>query len=154
MMVRRYLGYAAVMIFLLAGFSVARGQDQGRVNDKDLARLMQNVRDDAQPFRKSFDSALKKSTIRGTSQEKDARGLAVTFEKQSKRALETFKKKRKADDEVAAMVDTAGQIDKLVYSLSMNPATTQQWEKVRTELHQVAQAFNVPEPNYRTRSGS
>jgi acetate kinase len=152
-MVRRYLGYVAMVLFLITAFSAARAQDQSRVNDKDLARLMQNVQDDAQPFRKSFDSALKKSTIRGTSQEKDARGLAASFEKQSKRALETFKKKRKAEDEVAAMVDTAGQIDKLVYSLNLNPATTQQWEKVRTELHQVAQAFNVPD-NYRSRSGA
>jgi hypothetical protein len=153
-MVRRYLSFAAMAMFLLAALSgpAALAQDQSRVNDKDLARLMQNVKDDAQPFRKSFDSALKKSTIRGTSQEKDARGLAATFEKQSKRALETFKKKRKAEDEVAAMVDTAGQIDKLVSRLSLNPATTQQWDKVRTELHQVAQAFNVPD-NYPSRSG-
>jgi hypothetical protein len=153
-MLRRYVGYAAVVLFLLTAFCGARAQDQSRINDKDVARLMQNVRDDAQPFRKSFDSALKKSTIRGTSREKDARGLAATFEKQAKQALEAFKKSRKAEDQVAAMVDTAGQIDPLVYNLNLNPATAQQWEKLRTELHQVAQAFNVPEPNYRSRSGS
>jgi hypothetical protein len=150
-MVRRYVSFVAVAIFLLAALSgLARAQDQSRINDKDLARLMQNVRDDAQPFRKSFASALKKSTIRGTSREKDARGLAATFEKQSKRALDTFKDKRKAEDQVAAMVDTAGQIDQLVNSLNLNPAVTQQWDKLRTELHQVAQAFNVPEPYYRS----
>jgi acetate kinase len=142
-------------MFLLTAFSgAARAQDQSRINDKDLARLMQNVKDDAQPFRKSFASALKKSTIRGTSQEKDARKLGDTFAKQADRALDTFKKKHKAEDEVAAMVDTAGQIDKLVYSLSLNPATTQQWEKLRTELHQVAQAFNVPEPYLQSRPGA
>jgi hypothetical protein len=150
-MVRRYVSFLAVAVFLLAAFSgVARAQDQSRINDKDLARLMQNVTDDAQPFRKSFAGALKKSTIRGTSREKDARGLATTFQKQSKRALETFKDKRKAEDQVAAMVDTAGQIDQLVTSLNLNPTVAQQWERLRTELHQVAQAFNVPEPYYRS----
>ena len=144
-MVRRYLGSMAVVLFLLTAFSGIASHAQSRVNDKDLARLMQNIKDDAQPFRKSFANALKKSTIRGTSQEKDARGLGETFEKQSKQALEAFKKKGKADDEVAAMVDTAGQINRLVYSLHLNPETTQQWEKLRTELHQVAQAFNVPD---------
>ena len=64
-MVRRYVGYVAVVLFLLTAFSGARAQDQSRVNDKDLARLMQNVRDDTPPFRKSFDLALKKSTIPG-----------------------------------------------------------------------------------------
>ena len=64
---------------------------QGRLSDKDLQRLMQNLKDDAQPFRQSFANALKKSTIRKTSQEKDARALADTFAKQANSALETFK---------------------------------------------------------------
>src|ERR1700723_2342783 len=86
---------------------------QGRLNDKDLARLMQNLSDDAQPFRQSFANALKKSTIRRTSQEKNAQGLSDTFAKQANHALETFKHKRKAESEVTAMLGTAGQIDGL-----------------------------------------
>jgi FtsZ-interacting cell division protein ZipA len=144
-MIRRSLGYAAMVVFLLSAFWGATARAQSRINDKDLARLMQNVKDDAQPFRKSFANALKKSTIRGTSREKDARGLANTFADQSKRALETFEHKRKAEDQVAAMVDTAGQIGSLVNELGLNPAVTAQWEKLRTELHQVAQAFGVQE---------
>jgi hypothetical protein len=123
------------------------------LNDKDLARLMQNVRDDAEPFRHSFAHALKKSTIRGTSREKEARELADSFARQAQRALETFKHKRKAESEVAAMVGTAGQIDALVSSLKLNSAVTSQWEKLRTELHQVAQAFGVPEPYSQSQSG-
>jgi hypothetical protein len=78
--------------------------------------------------------------------EKDAQQLGNTFVKQSKQALETFQHKRKADDQVAAMVDTAGQIDSLVNQLSLSPPATTQWEKLRTELHQVAEAFNVQDP--------
>ena len=119
---------------------------QGRLSDKDLQRLMQNLKDDAQPFRQSFANALKKSTIRKTSQEKDARMLADTFAKQANGALETFKHNQKADQDVTALVHTAAQIDPLVYSLQLNPQTTSQWEKLRTELHQIAQAYGVPEP--------
>jgi acetate kinase len=144
-MVRRYLSYVAVLALLVSAFGGATAHAQSRVNDKDLARLMQNVKDDAQPFQKTFANALKKSTIRGTSQEKDARGLADTFAKQSKQALEAFQHKRKAEDQVAAMVDTAGQIDALVNQLSLTPAVATQWEKLRTELHQVAEAVNVPD---------
>ena len=153
-MVRRYVSFVAIGFFLLAALSGAASHAQSRVNDKDLARLIQNIKNDAQPFSKSFATALKKSTIRGTSQEKDARGLGETFEKQSKQALDTFKKRGQAEDQVAAMVDTAGQIDKLVSSLGLTPATAQQWEKLRTELHQVAQAFNVPEPYLQSRPGA
>ena len=152
-MVRRYLGYAAMVALLLSVFAGATARAQSRVNDKDLARLMQNVKDDAQPFRKSFASALKKSTIRGTSREKDARGLADTFAKQSKQALESFQHKRKAEDQVAAMVDTAGQIDRLVNQLNLTPTVGTQWEKLRTELHQVAEAVNVPD-SHQSRPGA
>jgi hypothetical protein len=118
---------------------------QGRLSDKDVQRLMQNLKDDAQPFHKSFAKALKKSTIRKTSQENDATALADTFAKQANTALETFKHQQKADQEIIALVHTAAQIDPLVYSLQLNPQTTSQWEKLRTELHQIAQAFGVPE---------
>ena len=127
---------------------------QGRLSDKDLQRLMQNLKDDAQPFQKSFAKALKKSTIRKTSQEEDAKTLADTFAKQTNTALETFKHQQKADPEVNALVHTAAQIDPLVYSLQLNPQTTSQWERLRTELHQVAQAFGVPEPYFAPPPGS
>ena len=52
------------------------------------------------PFRQNFANALKKSTIRRTSQEKDAKALADTFAKQANTALETFKHQQKADQEV------------------------------------------------------
>jgi hypothetical protein len=152
-MVRRHLGYAVMVVFLLSILSGATARAQRRLNDTDLARLMQNLSDDAQPFRQSFANALKKSTIRRTSQDKEARGLADTFAKQAKHALETFKHKRKAESEVAAMVGTAGQIDSLVYSLHLNPTVTAQWERLRTELHQVAGAFGVPEPYFQSRPG-
>ena len=86
-------------LVLLAGLAgVSRpARAQGRLSDKDLQRLMQNLKDDAQPFRQSFANALKKSTIRKTSQEKDARALTDTFAKQANGALETLKHNQKAD---------------------------------------------------------
>jgi hypothetical protein len=126
---------------------------QGRLSDKDLQRLMQNLKDDAQPFRQSFANALKKSSIRKTSQEKDARALADTFAKQANGALETFKHNQKADQAVAALVSTAAQIDPLVYSLQLNPQTTSQWERLRSELHSIAQAFGVTEPYFAPQGG-
>jgi hypothetical protein len=127
---------------------------QGRLSDKDLQRLMQNLKDDARPFRQSFSNALKKSTIRKTSREKDVRALGDTFAKQADQLLETFRHSHKADQAVNDLVNTAAQIDPLVYSLHLNPQTTSQWEKVRTELHQIAQAFGVPEPYLASRSES
>ena len=131
------------LVLLLAGSSA---QGQGRLSDKDVQRVMQNLKDDAQPFRQSFANALKNSSIRKTTKEKDARALVDTFAKQTDQTLELFKHGKKADDGVKELVHTAAQIDPLVYSLQLNSQTTGQWEKVRGELHQIAQAYGVPEP--------
>jgi hypothetical protein len=141
---RSWLGWG--LIFFMAGLSGA--QAQGRLSDKDLQRLMQNLKDDAQPFRQSFANALKKSSIRKTSKEKDARALVDTFAKQANQTLDMFKHGHKADDAVKELVHTAAQIDPLVYSLQLNAQTTSQWEKLRNELHQIAQAYGVQEPYF------
>jgi tellurite resistance protein len=127
---------------------------QGRVSDKDLQRMMENLKDDAQPFRKTFAKALEKSTIRKTSQETNARELGDTFAKQTDAALDSFKRNKKAEPEVTALVQTAAQIDPLVYSLQLGTQTTSQWEKLRSELHQVAQAFGISEPYLSPQAGS
>jgi hypothetical protein len=143
-MQRRVIGF---LVLLAAVLGVGRpAVAQGRLSDKDLQRLMQNLKDDAQPFRQSFANALKKSTIRKTSKEKDARMLADSFAKQANSALETFKHNQKAEPAVTELVNTAAQIDPLVYSLQLNPQTRSQWERLRTELHQIAEAYGITEP--------
>ncbi len=149
----RWVGFSFLILLAAMPGTNRPAVAQGRLSDKDLQRLMQNLKDDAQPFRQSFANALKKSTIRKTSQEKDARALADTFAKQANGALETFKHDQKAEQAVTALVNTAAQIDPLVYSLQLNPQTTSQWERLRTELHQIAQAFGVTEPYFAPQSG-
>jgi hypothetical protein len=65
---------------------------QTRLNDKDVLQHMKNLKDDAKKFRPSFNSALAKSTIRKTTQEKDAKTLAQNFKKQTNSMYEAFKK--------------------------------------------------------------
>jgi hypothetical protein len=48
---------AAFGLFLIVGGRFAYAQ--GRINDKDMASLMKNLRDDAKSFRGTFDSAIK-----------------------------------------------------------------------------------------------
>jgi hypothetical protein len=121
-------------------------QAQTRINDKDLERIMRNLRDDAKDFRSAFDSSVKKSAIRNTSREKDARGLAERFEKQSDEMWKRFKDSKKADTYVPPVVTLAGELDRLVYSLNLDSKTTLSWEKTRSELHQIANSYGVTEP--------
>jgi hypothetical protein len=115
-----------------------------RLSDKDLESVMSNLKADSKAFRPRFDSAIKKSSIRKTSQAKDAMNLASTFEKQTSTALNEFKKTRKGDS-VPAMLSTAGQIKKFITDLKLDPQTTG-WDKVRTDLIQVSNAFGIAPP--------
>jgi hypothetical protein len=144
------------LLLLLAAVCVVQrpAAAQGRLNDKDLQRAMESLKDDAQPFRQTFANALKKSTIHKSTQEKDARALADAFAKEASAALDAFKHNKKADPQVAALVHTASQIDPLVYNLHLDQETATQWEKMRSELHSIAQAFNVPEPYFSSASGN
>gem|GEM_PF-654545 len=135
----RYLicALAASALFLRA---------QGRLSDKDIENLMGNVKQDVKSFRPIFNSAVSKSSIRKTSREKDAKNLASSLEKKTAGMQNTFKQTKKGEGSVRDVVSTAQQIDNLVYSLTLNPQTTSQWEKIRVEISQVSAAFGMPEP--------
>ncbi len=143
---QRWAGFG-FLVLLATALGVSRpAVAQGRLSDKDLRSILQSLKDEAQPFRQSFANALKQSTIRKTSKEKDARMLADSFAKQANSAVEGFKRNQKAEAAVTELVHTATQIDPLVYSLQLDSQTTSQWERLRSELHQVAQAYGITEP--------
>ncbi|HEX3437380.1 MAG TPA: hypothetical protein VHT24_11485 [Pseudacidobacterium sp.] len=137
------LWLSIVLFFgLLCTFSAPSLQAQ-RLSDKDVEALMRNLHEDAKSFRSSFDEELKKSTIRRTSQEKDARSLAGDFEKKTGEMLSEFKKSKKGDVAVETTMDSAQEIDRIINSMQVSGRLAAQWEKVRTELSQVSSAFGI-----------
>jgi hypothetical protein len=119
---------------------------QGRLSDKDLQNLMGNLKDDAKSFKSPYSSALKKSTIRKTSREKDAANLADRFQKETEAMHNHFKDKKTADNELPLVQRTATQIDQVIRSLNLGPQTTSRWQKIQTELQQISSAFGVSYP--------
>jgi hypothetical protein len=132
---------------------------QGRVNDKDMENLMKNLRDDAKSFRGTFDSAIKKSTIRKTSREKDAKNLVAQFEKQTDAMLKNFKRTKKGDTDIRVVMDSAAQIDSLLRSVVLGGQTSSKWAKIQIEIHQVSSGFGIdsqynPAGAYRRKGGN
>ncbi len=138
-------GFFAVLQVPLAQAQI--DQTQTRVNDKDMAALMRNLRDDAKSFRPKFNSAIHKSTIRKTSQEKDAKNQVANFARQTEALLNRFKKDRNGQAEFTSVMNNAEQIDGTVNSLTLGPRVTEHWQKIRTELHRIAKAYGIPGPS-------
>jgi hypothetical protein len=120
---------------------------QSRINDKDLEALMRNLRDDAKSFRQPFSSALKRSTIRKTSQAKDAENLAALFEKQTETLLNNFKQTKKGDANLSAVEGTSQQLGMLVRNYAANSQVAPRWDKIQAELQQVLSAYGIAQPN-------
>lgn len=134
-----------LVLFTLACVVPAANAQQ-RLSDKDVEALLNNLKSDAKTFRSSFNSAVGKSTIRKTSQEKDAKNLVQQFEKRCESALNEFKKDRRVDTELPELLNTGSQIDKLLTATPMGDQASADWSKVRTELDGVAKQFNMDFP--------
>ena len=129
----------SVVLSLICAASLSA---QIRLSDKDVLQHTKNLKDDTQKFRSSFNSALSKSTIRKTTQEKDAKTLAQNFKKQTNSMYEAFRK--------APRPNRTCRIAATLRGRSTNhdqhpdgPAANTQWSTVKTELNTRAQAFHV-----------
>jgi hypothetical protein len=144
----RGLHLLLIFSFIFGFFAILQApstQAQARVSDKDMEALIRNLRNDAKSFRPQFESAVHKSTIRNTSQEKETNDLAKIFAKQTDDLLNRFKKDRRGESEFNSAMASAEQIDNSVHSLALEPDVKRHWKKIRTELHQIANAYGVPD---------
>ena len=133
--------FLASTLGLLSGATAAA---QSRISDKDVEHLMENLREDAKRFQDPFKDALGKSSIRKTSQERDARELAKRFERQTDGMLQDFKRTHKGDAAFATVSSTAQQLDGIVLHLGPGSRAAGPWAKVQSDLSALAPAFNVP----------
>jgi glycyl-tRNA synthetase (class II) len=145
-----WMSVSVAVLALVVLLPLRTAQAQMRLNDKDMEHIMKNLRDDAKDFRAAFDASIRKSAIRNTSREKDAKSQAEQFEKQTDEMYKHFKDSKKADRYVPPVIDSAGQLDRLVYSLNLDSKTTLSWEKARSDLHQIANSYGIGEPYFQS----
>lgn len=125
----------------LFGFAPSSTAAQSRLTDQDVEHLMQNLRDDAKNFQEPFKDALGRSAIRKTSREKDARELSKRLARQTDAMLQTFRRRRKADEDFQVVTFTVQQIDPIVASLPQDSKATGRWDRVHADLQALSPAF-------------
>jgi hypothetical protein len=137
--------------FLLASFALAFSMvcgsslsAQSRLSDKDVEQRLKNMDDDSKKFHSSFNTSVSKSALRKTSQEADSKKLVDNFQKQNLDLYEHFKKTKKVDAYLQNSLNSAAQIEKIMNSTNFDAALSSQWDKIKSELSDIAKAFNVP----------
>jgi hypothetical protein len=113
-----------------------------RMSDKDVERMMNNLKNDAKRFGDAFNPAIGKSTIRKTQQEKDAKALVKTFQNQTNAMLTQFKTNKQAEPALSSARDSASRIEKILGDVPLGPQVGDSWTKVRSELIMVSDAFH------------
>jgi len=140
----RFIFLVALFALVAPFFSVSPACGQTRLSDKDLEQRIKNLNEDIKKFRSSFNSSVSKTSIRKTTQEKDAKNLVANFQQQSNSLYQTFKKSKKGDPYLQNCLDSATQIDKLLQSTQFDSNTTSQWAKIKPQLNDLAVAFHLP----------
>ncbi len=138
----------ALGLVIFAGSGRSMVSAQSRLDDKDVQHILENLSGDSKSFRSTFVQALKQSSIRKTSRQKDADNLVTTFQKQTAGIADQFKHTKKVPG-LAAVEATADQIEKLISELQLSGETTVKWQKIKQELAQTGSAFGfspAPKP--------
>src|ERR1051325_3287697 len=105
-MKRKTFFSSMVCALMLASLSVvARSQDTPyRLNDKQVQRVMKQLKKDSERFRKSLDSSLDKSRLDGTNREDDINRFVQDYEKATQRLYYRFEHNKCACADVAAVL--------------------------------------------------
>jgi hypothetical protein len=130
------------VLFLLVQSSFT----QQRMSDRDIENIMKNLKNDSKRFESSFNSAISKSTIRNTSQEKTDKELVKSFQDQTENMLNIFQDKRTADTTLPGVLGLVPQIDALFVDVHLGGSAKSDWKKCKAELAILAEQFNMPMP--------
>ena len=138
--IRRAVWIVTALIFATSG--PAFGQAPSRLNDRDIQNMIKNLSQDARTFRSTFTRAISSSTIRKTTQAKDAKTVAQRFQNETAGMLRQFQSSKKVDTSLPSVLQSAKEIEKIKSSVELGPTVESQWSKVRTELDAISQAFS------------
>lgn len=140
-----YFG-ATFCLFVCLFSYVPQVTAQARMSDKDVVNMMKNLVQDTKQFQSLFNSAISKSAIRKTSQEKDAKAVVQSFRNQAQNMLQVFQSKKKADTTLPIVLDSSQKIDKWLVDVPLSKTVMNQWAKVKSELSTLSEQFNIAAP--------
>ena len=144
MLNKRVLVAINVLMLLASLVVVARAQDAPyRLSDKEVKKLMAQLKKDTGKFRKSFDSSLDRSRLNDTNREDDINRFLKNYEDATERLHERFKDNKSVGADVEAVLDGAAAIDRFMTRRLASERAERDWAPVRQDLRRLADAYNV-----------
>lgn len=148
---RFLVGISAVLMFLVAADS-ANAQSKREVRGRNLNKTQVNaivnrVETRVDNFVKSYDKALDRSRLDGSSREDWLNKRAKDLEAATDELRREFDRRDawvENKEEVRRCLNIASDIDKNMRNYNFGAATEANWSRVRYELNSLADVYNLP----------
>ena len=114
-----------------------------RLNDKEVARILETLKVHADRFRSAVDSSLDRSSLNGTAREDDINSFMKEFDKQTKRLRDQFDHHKSVAADVQAVLDSAEGIERFSRRFPLSTRAQNEWITLKADLDELAQAYNV-----------
>lgn len=135
---------AAVVLTTLSTPSAGQVAGQPyRVSDREIARLLDRIKNKTGGFRKALKDALNRTRIDRTWGEDDINAYVKDFEEETKRVRDRFNDHKSTAADVESLLDRARRIDSFVTRYPLDVRTQSAWATLRADLELLAGAYNV-----------
>jgi cytochrome c556 len=138
--------FIAIVAFALMGLpAMAKASTQRpyRLSEQQVRNLLQRLESHSDRFRSSVDQALDRSRIDGSKAEDNINQLMQDFHEATDRLKDRFDDNQTAATNVEAVLRRSVAIDNFLWRHPMTPRVQQDWQQVRRDLQEMAQAYHV-----------
>jgi len=132
----------ALVLTALVTSSLAQLQPY-RVSDREVTKLLDQIKKESDRFRKGLKDALNKSRFNSTEREADINAYVKDFEEQTKRLKDNFDAHRSTTGDVDAVLIRGARIDAFMSRYPLTPRAQGDWSALRGNLEVLASTYNV-----------
>ena len=114
-----------------------------RISDREVAELLDHIKNETNSYRNSLKDALNHSRFDRTSRENDINAYVKEFEEQTKRLEDNFDNHKSTTADVDAVLSSAARIDVFMSRYELSSRAAGDWSLLRADLNRLAITYNV-----------
>jgi hypothetical protein len=136
------LSLAVLMALVSSAGAQVLGQPY-RISDRDVARLLDQIKSKTGTFRDSLKKALNQSRLDRTTREDDINAYVKSFEEETKRLDDNFHHHKSTVADVDSVLQRASRIYTFMALHPLDARVQEDWATLRADLDLLANAYNV-----------
>jgi hypothetical protein len=114
-----------------------------RMNDDDVRRLVKDIEDSADHFRRSLNETVEHSPYRDTYAEAEAQALLKALDRSTDRLRDRYDNEHEAAAVLNQVLRTAARIDEFMLTYRVDPRAEGDWAKLRAQLRDLASGYGL-----------